>query len=321
MSRPVVQPGVRASRWRPLGSGLCKAALVLLAGTPVHAQEAAGRMFSLSGFGTLGVVHSTEDEADFVSSVFARDGAGASRSLSPEVDSRIGAQLIGNLASRLTATLQLIAEQGYDGEYGPHVEWANLKYQLTPQFSVRVGRTALASFLASDYRKVGYANTWVRPPSEVYGLIPVVSADGVDASYKLQLGQAVHTLQGGMGQTDIRSPDGTRTQARDLWTLSDTFEHGSLTLRVVYQEAVLSVDTLHAALDGFRQFGPQGVALADRYDPEGKRASSVGIGGMYDPGGWFVMAEWGASTSAPHWASAPPGTSVADTASSRSRPM
>ena len=54
-----------------------------------------------------------------------------------------------------------------------------------------------------------------------------------------------------------------------------------------------SPDTLHVALDSFRFFGPQGVALADRYDPEGKRVSSLGIGGMYDPGEWFVMAEWG----------------------------
>ena len=202
MSRFVDQPDVTASCRRGLSRHVrVTAVLVCLAGAPaVHPQVPAEPKFTLSGFGTLGVVHSSEDNADFLSGVFAQEGAGFSRSLSPEVDSRIGAQLIGNFTSRLTGTVQLIAEQDYEGGYEPQVEWANLKYQVTPQFSVRVGRTALASFLVSDYRKVGYAHPWVRPPSEVYGLVPVASADGVDASYKLQPARLCTTCRGS-GQT------------------------------------------------------------------------------------------------------------------------
>jgi hypothetical protein len=123
--------------------------------------------------------------------------------------------------------------------------------------------------------------------------VPVASADGIDASYRLELGTVTHSLHGGIGQTDTKSPDGTLGEARDMWIVSDTVEIGATTLRVVYQEAVLTVDSIHAPIDSFRQFGPQGVALADRYDPNGKRVSFVGVGGMYDPGDWFVMAEWG----------------------------
>ena len=272
------------------------AMLCLSVGTAAIGEEAAAPMFLFSGFGTLGLVYSGEESADFVSNPFVPNGAGFTRQLSPEVDSTLGVQLTGNFSPQFSATVQLVAEQRYDGEYVPHVEWGNIKYQLTPQLSVRLGRTALASFLVSDFRKVGYANPWVRPPNEVYGLVPIFNSDGVDASYKLQLGDFIHTLLGGYGQTDTRSSDGSRARVRDTWTISDTVERGPATLRISYQEGYMSIDALDGLFSAFRQFGPQGIALADRYDPNGRRVRFIAIGGMYDPGKWFAMAEWGKSS-------------------------
>ncbi len=269
------------------------AVLWVLAAPCSSAGEQAAPMFSLSGFGTLGVVHSSEQRADFGSSIFVPKGAGHTRQWSPEVDSRLGAQVIGNFTSRFSATVQVIAEQRHDGKYLPHAEWANIKYQVTPEFSVRFGRTALASFLVSDFRKVAYANPWVRPPGEVYRLVPVFSSDGLDANYKSQLGDFAHTLQGSYGQTDATYPNGARAKGRNQWVISDTVEYGPGTLRVAYQEAHVSIDTLHALFNTFRQFGVQGIALADRYDTNDKKVTFIGVGGMYDPGDWFVMAEWG----------------------------
>jgi predicted porin len=267
--------------------------LWLVSCTAAAGEETVDRNLSLSGFGTLGVVHSSEDRADFGSSIFVPHGAGHTRQWSPEVDSRLGAQLIGAFTPELSATLQLIAEQRHDGEYVPHVEWANIKYQITPQLSIRFGRTALASFLVSDFRKVGYANPWVRPPGEVYGLVPVANSDGVDASYKLQRGNFVHTLQGSYGQTKVKLAAGGVTKGRNQWVVSDTIESGPVTLRIAYLQAYVSNDGLHALFDTFRQFGPRGVALAEQYDPNDKKVTFVGAGGAYDPGDWFVMAEWG----------------------------
>ncbi len=267
--------------------------LCLAAGSVAGAEEPAERKFLLSGFGTLGVVHSSEDLADFGVGAFVPHGAGYSREWSPEVDSRLGAQLTGNFTPSLSATAQLIVEQRHDGEYFPHVEWANIKYQLTPQLSIRVGRTALASFLVSDFRKVGYANPWVRPPEDVYGLIPISSSDGVDASYRLQVGGIAHTLLAGYGQTDTEDRDGEIYKSRNAWSLSDTVEYGDATLRIAYQRARVKVDLLDPVFNGFRQFGPEGVALAEQYDPNGARITFLAIGAMYDPGAWFAMAEWG----------------------------
>src|ERR1700683_742549 len=134
-------------------------------------------IFSFSGFGTAGEVHSSQDQADFTGSVFQPNGAGYTRRWSPEVDSLLGAQLTANIAPKLSAVLQVIAEQNYNGTFTPHVEWANLKYQFTPDFSVRIGRVELPTFLFSDTRKVGYTYPWVRPPIEVYTLLPITAGD------------------------------------------------------------------------------------------------------------------------------------------------
>ncbi|MDP2031196.1 MAG: porin [Thiobacillus sp.] len=250
-------------------------------------------MFSFSGFGTLGVVHSSEDKADFTSSLFKPNGAGHTRDWSADVDSLIGAQVTANLTPQLSAILQVISEQNYDNSYRPHVEWANIKYQFTPDFSVRVGRIVLPAFLLSDTRKVGYTYPWVRPPLEVYGLLPVSNSDGLDLSYRLHLGELSNTLQVEVGQKDVKLVNnGGTLEGRGSWGLAYTVEYGPLSARAAYQKTNLTIAPINTFFNAFRQFGPQGVALADKYDSAEKPSRHLMIGVSYDPGNWFVMGEW-----------------------------
>ncbi len=126
---------------------------------------------------------------------FKPNGAGHSHTWSADVDSLIAGQVNANLTPQLSAVLQVIAEQNYDNSYRPHVEWANIKYQVTPEFSVRAGRTLLPTFLFSDTRKVAYAYPWVRPPLEVYRQEPITASDGVDASYQIRIGDIMNILR------------------------------------------------------------------------------------------------------------------------------
>jgi hypothetical protein len=253
-------------------------------------------MFSFSGFGTLGVVHSNDHDADFTSNnIFKPDGAGYSHDWSPDVDSLIGAQIIANFTPRLSAMLQVISEQNYNKTYTPHVEWANVKYELTPEASIRVGRTELASFLVSDTRDLGYANPWVRPPVEVYSLVPIKSSDGIDASYRWHIGNVVQTFMGTYGATTTKQPTGGSADSRRQWIISDTLEYGAATLRIAYQRATLTLDGLDTFFGAFAHFGPQGVALETKYDPYRKPLEFIGIGAMYNPRDWFVTGEWGTS--------------------------
>jgi hypothetical protein len=252
------------------------------------------KIFSFSAFGTLGVVHSSQQQADFTGSIFQPNGAGYTRSWSAAVDSLIGAQLTANILPKLSAVLQVIAEQNYDGTFTPHVEWANIKYQFTPDLSVRVGRVELPTFLFSDTRKVGYTYPWVRPPIEVYGLLPITASDGAGFSYRLNVGDLTNTTQGSYVQSNTQQPNGHgEADARNSFNISNTSEYKSLTFRLSYQHARLTITSLDGFLDAFRTFGPQGVAIADKYEADGKAIVTEVIGASYDPGHWFVISEWG----------------------------
>ncbi len=268
-------------------------ALLSLCSGIARADDTDKPMFSLNGFGSLGVTHSSERQADFTSNPLKPDGAGVNQSWSADVDSRLGAQLSVNLSKQLSAVVQVIAEQRYDNTYIPIVEWANVKYQVTPDFSVRVGRIALPLFLAAEYRKVGYAFPLARAPIEVYGTVPISNSDGVDASYRLHLGDVKTTIQSFYGGTDFKFKDGGSANARGLWGISNTTDYGSVSVRLSYLRSNLSVDLVRPLFDGFRQFGPQGAAIADRYDAQNTPVTAVSLGASYDPGNWFVTGEWG----------------------------
>lgn len=258
-------------------------------GLAAHAQESPA--WSVSGFGTVGVAHSSERHADYTSSPMKRSGAGVSRNWSMDVDTRLGLQLDLHLDKRWSAVLQVVSEQGLDNSYRPRVEWANIKYQLTPELALRAGRIALPVFLTADYRRVGYAYPWVRPPVEGYGVVPVTSSDGVDATLRWNGGGASHTSQVFVGHDDLALAPGRRAWARDIAGISHTSEWGALSLRANAIRAEVSsnlVSELFRALDAF---GPAGQALGRRYEMDHKDMRVANIGLSYDPGAWFLMAE------------------------------
>lgn len=270
-------------------------AVISLCGTvAVRADDLSRPMFSFSGFGTVGLTHSGESQADFSSNLLKASGAGYSRRWSADVDSRIGAQVAANITPQLSAVLQVIAEQRYDNTYRPIVEWANVKYQITPDLSVRVGRIALPTFLAADYRKVGYALPWARTPGDLYSLVAVTNSDGVDFSYRTRFGDWNNILQGSFGTTDINysGNGGGQATARAIRGFSNTTEYGAASVRLSYLQGDFSLPTTQPLFDAFRQFGAQGNAIADRYDVNSKRITVIGLGAIYDPGDWFVTGEF-----------------------------
>jgi opacity protein-like surface antigen len=271
---------------------IAAAAAMLVCMTAASAQIAETPNFSFNGFGTFGVVRSDEDQADFASNLFAPDGAGYTREWSPEVDSVLGLQLTADLTPRLTGIFQVVSEQRYDETYTPEVEWANLKFDVTPDLSVRAGRMVQQGFMVSEYRKVRYATPWIRPPLEVYNIIPVTNIDAIDFSYRFRFEDFTNTLRGLYGTRDVNTPDGSEATARDFVVLSDTLEWGAASLFASYSRFRLTMKYLNPFFDAFRQFGAEGEAIADRYDADGKRFEIMCFGLRYDVGDWFVMGEW-----------------------------
>ncbi len=256
-----------------------KYTLIALAGLTAYTAGAQAfdldpSIFSFNGFGTLGAVHSSEDKADY-SVGFKPNGAGFSHNWSFDVDSLLAVQMTAKLTDKLTGVIQVVASQQFDNRYTPVIEWANLKYSFTPNFSVRAGRIAMPTYLASEVRNVHYAMTPVRPSTEIYSLLPISNSDGMDASYRLQIGKITNTIQVLYGENTADVQVGLRVKATGVWGAVDTIEYGNLLLHFAYQG-----QQLHA--EG--SFLPPGG--------NGQPFKIIEAGASYDTGTWYATAEW-----------------------------
>ena len=229
--------------------------------------EPAQPMYAINGFGTVGMVRSSERGADFVFDNLQPQGAGRSHQWSSDVDSRLGLQLTTNFTPQLSAVVQVVSEYRADGTYTPIFNWANVKYAVTPDFSVRVGRIALASFLASDSRKIGFSNITARPPTEVYRLLALRDSDGVDAVYRFRSGDTTNSVTVLYGKKTVTNTRGVDVHSSGVAGIFDTLERGALTLHAAYQ--VRDVDNQNPPLGRF-----------------------MSLGASYDPGPWFASSEW-----------------------------
>ena len=242
---------------------------LLLLSCNAWAGEPDDGFFSVDAFGTLGFLHSDYRKADFVTSnPFYPSGVGYTRGWGTDQDSKLGVQLSADFG-RISAVVQAITQLRYDNTFTPELEWANLRYAITPELSLRVGRVVLPTFLSSDTENVGYVHPWVRTPAEIRVQLPMTNSDGVDLSYHFNVGKASHDLQLLFGRNKERLPQGGVFENHRIRALTDTIEYGRLTLHVGYQRMHYQVPDYpaHFAFEAFD------------------------IGATYDPGGWYVIAE------------------------------
>jgi hypothetical protein len=242
------------------------AALALGASMP-PANAAIDDYVTFGGFGTLGAVHSSYDEADFIGAVSQPHGVGYSRNWSATPDSDLGAQVNFDLPDELSGVVQVLSRYDADGNYKPSLEWANLKYDFTPDLAVRIGRILLPTYEHADIRNVGYSLPWVRVPVEITYASTATHSDGLDVLYQLHSGAFTQDLQLQWGTTmqDLPGLAFTSNRAR-IVMFSDTLRHGDANLHLVYQQS----DTA--------QNIPGRLRL-------------TGVGFSYEPGPWFVSGD------------------------------
>lgn len=204
---------------------------------------------------------------------------------------RLGVQWSANPGGRVSGVVQVIAEQQADDEFVPDVEWANIHIEVDHDFNVRAGRMVLPIFMTTEYRKVGFALPWIRPPPEVYGLVPATHVDGIDTSYRFGLGEFTNTLRVAYGVAKEESPSAGDVEARDSFTLSNQLERGATTVSTTYSRTRLTFDALEPLFDRFRSRGPAGQEVADRFGVDDRLSQIATVGVRYDPGQWFAMGE------------------------------
>jgi hypothetical protein len=243
------------------------ASMLALAALPAQAEYAIDEYLTMSAFGTLGEVHSDYGSADFTGTVSQSRGAGYSRSWSPTLDSDLGAQATLSLPDGLSGVVQVLSRDNADGNFKPEVEWANLKYDITPDWSVRVGRVLLPTYQRSEVQNVGYALPWVRVPIEITYTDTAIHSDGLDVLLRVKTGSVTHNLEGQWGIATEDLPGAAFTSSRaHTALLGDTLQYGDASLHLVYERC----DVMG--------FPPARLRLED-------------AGMTYDPGTWFVTGD------------------------------
>lgn len=264
------------------------ASAILALSTSAYADDKSS-MFSFSGFGTLNATHASEDKADYNTSQFQPKGAGFSDGTTFN-NSRLGGQLTATINDNWSAVVQVVTEQRWDNSWKPTLEWANVKYSVTPDLSVRVGRIALPGYMMSDSRKVGYSMTAVRPPVDVYRMLSVTSNDGVDVTFRKKFGPVTNTVNAWVGGSEFTFPNGTAEglegRANNVQGITDTVEIGDLSLRATHIRAKLTFPSV-AALKNIPVPMFQAIGRSGDHAP----IKFYQLGAMYDTGSWYATGE------------------------------
>lgn len=273
-----------------------------LALSAAYAQDTSSGMpaIAVSGYGTLAFTKTNTDAAEFVR---PNQSSGATKTARTGVDSNFGVQANSTLNSWLSATVQGLVRKDGEDNFGGELAWAFLKAKVNDNLSVRVGRVGLPVFLISDYRNVGYANTMLRPPAEVYAQVPLGSVDGIDATWQQSVGDTSLAAQLAFGRTHNPIAAGGSTVHVDgtsILALNLTAEHGPFTVRFGRADSTLNLDdsanlntllaSLRAAGAGYRltTLAP----LADALSLNKKKASFTAVGLTMDWNNIVVQSEY-----------------------------
>ena len=219
------------------------ATIALVFGLGPGAAGAALPDIDVSGFGTAGFAITDTSKATFVRS--QEQPVGVDESGDVGLDSLLAVQATVHLSDMFSATGQAMVRRLFTTGFEVDVPVFFAKADLTHDLALRVGRIQLPVFMSSDYRQVGYSNTWVRPPVEVYGMIPFDTDDGADLLYRTTLGPVDISAQTFYGKTDATVANTAQTlgstagaaastvtiQARRNWGVNVNVTVGPLTLR------------------------------------------------------------------------------------------
>ncbi|MGV7209635.1 porin [Oxalobacteraceae bacterium A2-2] len=223
-------------------------AAVLSAAAAMQAQAGAlddGKL-SISGFGTLGVAKGDTDQAQFARYNQA-DGVGDHARIG--LDTNLGLQATYQFNDWLSGTAQVLTRKSSSPAFTTDLTWAFLKARVNDEISVRVGRVVVPTFLISDYQNVGYANTMMRPPVELYSQNPIENSDGADLNYQHAFGDLNFTAQAfvgvSRGKLFVASNNGpTSTYRAPDYGVSLSGEYGPFVVRVAHAQAKMEINDL-----------------------------------------------------------------------------
>lgn len=248
--------------------------------------------FSLSGFGTAALTRANTDMAEF-----ARQSQlnGAGNSAKFGVDSNLGLQVSYKLNDSISLTGQGLVSKRVTDEFGAELTWAFAKFKASDQLDVRVGRMGIPVYMISDYLNLGYANTYLRPPIEMYSQVPLQSVDGIDAIYRYDIGDSTLSSQVVYGRTESKGAGNAYTaKFRNLMGFNLVWDSGPLSLRFGHIRTEFSVEdslSLNAVIGGLSKVGF--TSIADSLRIKDTKASFTSLGANFNYKNWILQGEYG----------------------------
>jgi hypothetical protein len=256
-----------------------------------------GHGINFRAFGTLGLVYSNNDEADYVTSTHAQAiGAGRSDTISYKVDSKLGAQFDWQASEKISLSAQFLTKQYEDKTWTPQIELGFLKYEMAPELDVRIGRFRPPVFNLSDFLDVNFANPWVRPPIEHYAPVPFTYVNGGDLLWRTQSGEVSWLVQPYIGQVKADNARGNTNDA-EIYGLNVRAGQGDFTFRAGYalnsfQATGTTIDSAYEELEELCLIDPVACNLVDEIDSHDSEATYISLGGSWDNGKYFIIGEW-----------------------------
>lgn len=250
-----------------------------------------------SGFGTASVSCFSSDDADFVPNDLPK-GPGNSGRCDAGLDSLLGLQVDFDLTETLEVGLQAIATRNQDRTYNPEISVAQLRWHPTDALTIRVGRMPTPTFLHSEDRQVRYAMPWVRPPQEVYSLLPSFSTDGLEVIYETHLADWQVEWQGGITTIEFDTLNSTSQDAfpvtSDNLYLNLLLRDSNTMFKLGYYHGEISLENpdITTLLDALRTFGgTPGSELADDLELDDTSGHLISIGVRHEQNDWLSVAE------------------------------
>jgi hypothetical protein len=258
-----------------------------------------------TSFGTVGVTHAQGEDLTARRDIAQLDTF--NNDWSWKLDSLVGAQVNAQLSDTVSLAVQGVLKSRPEQSLDRSIERAFLGWQATPRLSFHAGRMGVDFYMLSDYRDVGFAYLWARPPAEFYGTLFLSNIDGADIVYKYPLasGSIIARLYGGThaGEVDVETitgePDADPIRTIGLGgSLAFESERWRLRIgagRVRFEHGLNSAQPLLSNLNNptVQAFWPAAAKYAEIAEFKGREFGFYSAGASYDDSLWQVSGEVG----------------------------
>lgn len=264
--------------------------------------------WSLKGFGTLAATGTDTDKIGFYRDKSQTQDVTSGWGIT--TDSRLGLQVDWQASDELHATVQWVARDHAGNFAEQNLDWAFLRWRVQTDLDIRLGRLGSDMSMLSDYRNVGYAYLWMRPPHEFYSSIPFYHFDGIDITKKFAVDEGYLSVKIFSGNTFNQLPSqlGTNNQQAITTGTSLRYENNNWRAHLGYGYSLITTELpLQAIKDEVNspllaRVWPNLREILPALNIKGKVLHYGGVGLAYDDSIWLSQFEAAYIASNTAWA-------------------